>query len=129
MSRHLSVLKAAGLVTERRQANRALYSLASGPVHECLNALLADLGSQGGGSGGPGKIDGRRKGKKAKAEAGGRALKEAKDKGPDVKPGKAKRAKTGQGAPRERKGKDGRPKEAVAGTTSQPPVLVGGLDI
>jgi DNA-binding transcriptional ArsR family regulator len=41
ISRHLSVLKAAGLVTERRAANRILYSLVADRLAGCLGNFLS----------------------------------------------------------------------------------------
>ena len=41
ISRHLSVLKAAGLVTERRDANRILYSLVEDRLASCLGSFLS----------------------------------------------------------------------------------------
>ena len=38
ISRHLAVLKAAGLVVERRQANKILYSLVPGRLAESVGA-------------------------------------------------------------------------------------------
>ncbi len=41
VSRHLSVLKAAGLVRERRQANRILYSLVGERLATCVGGFLS----------------------------------------------------------------------------------------
>jgi DNA-binding transcriptional ArsR family regulator len=41
VSRHLSILKAAGLVTERRDANRILYSLAEDRLALCVGGFLS----------------------------------------------------------------------------------------
>jgi DNA-binding transcriptional ArsR family regulator len=41
VSRHLSVLKAAGLITERRDANRILYSLVTDRLALCVGAFLS----------------------------------------------------------------------------------------
>lgn len=41
ISRHLSVLKAAGLVTERRDANRILYSLVGDRLAVCVGNFLS----------------------------------------------------------------------------------------
>jgi len=41
ISRHLSILKAAGLVTERRDANRILYSLVEERLALCLGNFLS----------------------------------------------------------------------------------------
>jgi DNA-binding transcriptional ArsR family regulator len=41
VSRHLSILKSAGLVTERREANRILYSLAEDRLAGCLGSFLS----------------------------------------------------------------------------------------
>ena len=41
VSRHLSVLKAAGLVTERRAANRILYSLVADRLAGCVGNFLS----------------------------------------------------------------------------------------
>jgi DNA-binding transcriptional ArsR family regulator len=41
VSRHLSVLKAAGLVTERRAANRILYAVAEDRLAVCLGNFLS----------------------------------------------------------------------------------------
>jgi DNA-binding transcriptional ArsR family regulator len=41
ISRHLSVLKSAGLVVERRDANRILYSLVQDRLASCLGGFLS----------------------------------------------------------------------------------------
>ena len=41
ISRHLAILKAAGLVTERRDANRILYSLVEDRLANCLGGFLS----------------------------------------------------------------------------------------
>jgi DNA-binding transcriptional ArsR family regulator len=41
ISRHLSVLRAAGLVTERRDANRILYSLVPDRLAACVGSFLS----------------------------------------------------------------------------------------
>jgi DNA-binding transcriptional ArsR family regulator len=41
ISRHLSILKAAGLVTERREANRILYSLVEDRLATCVGGFLS----------------------------------------------------------------------------------------
>jgi DNA-binding transcriptional ArsR family regulator len=41
VSRHLSILKSAGLITERRNANRILYSLAADRLAACLGGFLS----------------------------------------------------------------------------------------
>ena len=41
ISRHLSVLKAAGLVTERRDANRILYTLVEDRLAVCVGSFLS----------------------------------------------------------------------------------------
>ena len=41
ISRHLSVLRAAGLVTERRDANRILYSLVEDRLANCVGGFLS----------------------------------------------------------------------------------------
>jgi DNA-binding transcriptional ArsR family regulator len=41
ISRHLSVLKAAGLVTERRVANRILYALVEDRLAVCVGSFLS----------------------------------------------------------------------------------------
>ncbi len=41
VSRHLSVLRAAGLVTERRAANRILYSLVADRLAVCVGNFLS----------------------------------------------------------------------------------------
>ncbi|MFP5318160.1 MAG: metalloregulator ArsR/SmtB family transcription factor [Acidimicrobiia bacterium] len=41
ISRHLSVLKGAGLVSERRDANRILYSLVEDRLADCLGGFLS----------------------------------------------------------------------------------------
>jgi DNA-binding transcriptional ArsR family regulator len=40
VSRHLSILRAAGLVTERRDANRILYSLVPDRLAACVGSFL-----------------------------------------------------------------------------------------
>jgi len=41
VSRHLSILKGAGLITERREANRILYSLAQDRLALCVGGFLS----------------------------------------------------------------------------------------
>ena len=41
ISRHLSILKAAGLVTERREANRILYTLVEERLANCVGGFLS----------------------------------------------------------------------------------------
>src|SRR5579862_7577988 len=41
VSRHLSILRAAGLVTERRDANRILYSLVADRLAVCVGSFLS----------------------------------------------------------------------------------------
>lgn len=41
ISRHLSILKGAGLVSERREANRILYSLVEDRLATCLSGFLS----------------------------------------------------------------------------------------
>jgi len=41
VSRHLSILKAAGLVSERRVANRILYSLVEDRLATCVGGFLS----------------------------------------------------------------------------------------
>src|SRR5271154_2103453 len=41
VSRHLAVLKAAGLLTERRQANRVIYSLVPDRLALCVGSFLS----------------------------------------------------------------------------------------
>lgn len=41
ISRHLSLLKSAGLVTERREANRIYYSLVEERLAVCLGGFLS----------------------------------------------------------------------------------------
>jgi DNA-binding transcriptional ArsR family regulator len=41
ISRHLSILKGAGLVSERRDANRILYSLVEDRLASCLGGFLS----------------------------------------------------------------------------------------
>ena len=41
ISRHLSILKAAGLVSERRQANRIFYSLVEDRLANCVGGFLS----------------------------------------------------------------------------------------
>jgi DNA-binding transcriptional ArsR family regulator len=41
VSRHLSVLKGAGLVRERREANRIMYSLVADRLAVCLGSFLS----------------------------------------------------------------------------------------
>lgn len=43
ISRHLGVLKSAGLVTERRQANRIYYSLVEQRLALCLGGFLSTV--------------------------------------------------------------------------------------
>jgi len=43
ISRHLSILKAAGLVTERRDANRILYSLVEERLAICVGNFLSSV--------------------------------------------------------------------------------------
>jgi DNA-binding transcriptional ArsR family regulator len=41
VSRHLSILKSAGLITERRDANRIFYSLAGERLAVCVGGFLS----------------------------------------------------------------------------------------
>jgi len=41
ISRHLTILKAAGLVTERREANRIFYSLVEDRLATCVGGFLS----------------------------------------------------------------------------------------
>lgn len=41
VSRHLAILKSAGLITERRQANRILYALAGERLAACVGGFLS----------------------------------------------------------------------------------------
>jgi DNA-binding transcriptional ArsR family regulator len=41
VSRHLSVLRTAGLVSERKVANRVMYSVLAERLHDCLTAFLS----------------------------------------------------------------------------------------
>jgi DNA-binding transcriptional ArsR family regulator len=41
ISRHLSILKAAGLVAERREANRIFYSLVEDRLANCVGGFLS----------------------------------------------------------------------------------------
>lgn len=41
ISRHLAILRAAGLVTERRDANRILYSLVEDRLANCVGGFLS----------------------------------------------------------------------------------------
>jgi DNA-binding transcriptional ArsR family regulator len=41
VSRHLAILKSAGLITERREANRVLYSLAGDRLATCVGGFLS----------------------------------------------------------------------------------------
>ena len=41
ISRHLSILKAAGLLTERREANRIFYSLVEDRLANCVGGFLS----------------------------------------------------------------------------------------
>ena len=41
ISRHLSILRAAGLVTERRDANRILYALVEERLANCVGGFLS----------------------------------------------------------------------------------------
>jgi DNA-binding transcriptional ArsR family regulator len=43
VSRHLSILRSAGLITERRDANRILYSLASNRLALCVGGLVSTV--------------------------------------------------------------------------------------
>jgi DNA-binding transcriptional ArsR family regulator len=43
VSRHLSILKGAGLVTERRDANRILYSLAEDRLVRSVGGFLSSV--------------------------------------------------------------------------------------
>lgn len=43
ISRHLSILKAAGLVRERREANRIFYSLVDDRLASCVGGFLSAL--------------------------------------------------------------------------------------
>jgi len=66
VSRHLAVLKAAGLVTERREANRVMYSLVADRLALCVGSFLSAVCSE--------QMLARRQGKKkAKAPEKGSA--------------------------------------------------------
>ncbi|MEA2825619.1 MAG: hypothetical protein QOG43_58 [Actinomycetota bacterium] len=41
VSRHLAILRSAGLVTERREANRILYSLVEDRLASCVGGFLS----------------------------------------------------------------------------------------
>jgi DNA-binding transcriptional ArsR family regulator len=41
VSRHLAILKSAGLITERRDANRILYSLVGDRLADCVGGFLS----------------------------------------------------------------------------------------
>ncbi|MDF2443333.1 MAG: hypothetical protein JWR01_1536 [Subtercola sp.] len=87
ISRHLSVLKAAGLVTERRDSNRILYSL----VGERLALSVGDFLS----SVCPEQIvlrSIRKPSKKSKPAAGGKSAKAVGTKAPSAKTAAAKAA-------------------------------------
>jgi DNA-binding transcriptional ArsR family regulator len=89
VSRHLAVLKAAGLVTERREANRVMYSLVAERLALCVGSFLSAVC--------PEELLGRHQGKK-------------KDKAPDKAkaPGTAP-AKSGEkpsGKDKHRRGQD-----------------------
>lgn len=43
VSRHLSILKSAGLIRERRDANRILYSLAEERLALCVGGFLSSV--------------------------------------------------------------------------------------
>ena len=43
VSRHLSILKGAGLVTERREANRIIYSLVEDRLANCVGGFLSTV--------------------------------------------------------------------------------------
>jgi len=43
VSRHLAILKSAGLITERRDANRIMYSLAGDRLADCVGSFLSNL--------------------------------------------------------------------------------------
>jgi DNA-binding transcriptional ArsR family regulator len=43
ISRHLSILKAAGLVTERRDSNRIYYALVEDRLANCVGAFLSTV--------------------------------------------------------------------------------------
>jgi DNA-binding transcriptional ArsR family regulator len=65
VSRHLSILKAAGLVTDRRDANRIMYALAGDRLAACVGGFLSAvcpeqvvLRRRRGGRGGPGRAAG-----------------------------------------------------------------------
>ena len=46
VSRHLAVLKAAGLVAERRQANRVMYSLVAERLAICVGSFLSAVSAE-----------------------------------------------------------------------------------
>ncbi len=45
VSRHLSVLKAAGLITDRRQGQRIIYSLNSLPIRDIMRWIYDSFGN------------------------------------------------------------------------------------
>jgi ArsR family transcriptional regulator, arsenate/arsenite/antimonite-responsive transcriptional repressor len=53
ISRHLSILESAGLVTSRRDGQRVLYALVRDTVVDALSAFAAELSAAGGAA--PGK--------------------------------------------------------------------------
>ena len=55
VSRHLAILRAAGLVAERRSANRVIYSLVNGPLASHVGEFLAAVCPEPGPSRRPGK--------------------------------------------------------------------------
>jgi len=88
VSRHLAVLKAAGLVSERRDANRILYSLVPEPLTATVGSFLEAVC--------PGRVRAPGQGKKkSKASATARARAEAR---PTTGAGAAARPTTGAAA-------------------------------
>jgi DNA-binding transcriptional ArsR family regulator len=109
VSRHLAVLKAAGLVSERREANRVMYSLVAERLALCVGSFLSAVS--------PGEMPARQQGKKKakapdKAKARGRAKAADKAKGPEKAPARSGEKPSGKDKPR--RGQAGRaPVEAA----------------
>ena len=62
VSRHLSILKSAELIAERREGNRILYSAEDGEITDCLNNFVSSIC--------PTQVYGRKK--RAKKNKGGK---------------------------------------------------------
>ena len=128
VSRHLAVLKAAGLVTERREANRVMYSAVAEHLAVCVGSFLSAVS----GEGAPGRHEGKKKTKvpdKAKAPDKTSAPEKAAAKSGEKSSGKDKHrrgeprpapAKPAHDEPAQDEATSAKPDPAPAGATAGP---------